>query len=89
LLACERAAFAESITAQQRFINLVNSVEGIVWEADVPSFQCLFISKQAERVLGYPMERWTSEPSFWKDHLHPEDQEWALQYGLAAESSEA
>jgi len=80
LLARERAAFAETVAAQQRFRDLVNSVEGIVWEADVPSFQFLFISKQAERVLGYPVERWLSEPTFWKDHVHPEDQEWALQF---------
>jgi PAS domain S-box-containing protein len=80
LLASERAAFDEAVAAQQRFRDLVNSVEGIVWEADVPSFQFLFISKQAERVLGYPVERWLSEPTFWKDHVHPEDREWALQY---------
>jgi PAS domain S-box-containing protein len=80
LLASERAAFAEAVAAQQRFRDLVNSVEGIVWEADVPSFQFSFISKQAERVLGYPVERWLSEPTFWKDHVHPEDQEWTLQY---------
>jgi PAS domain S-box-containing protein len=80
LLAREQAALAESVAAQQRFLNLVNSVEGIVWEADVPSFQFLFISKQAERVLGYPVERWLSEPTFWKDHVHPEDQGWTLQF---------
>jgi PAS domain S-box-containing protein len=80
LLASERAAFAEAVAAQQRFRDLVNSVEGIVWEAEVPSFQFLFISKQAERVLGYPAERWLSEPTFWKDHVHPEDREWALQF---------
>src|SRR6267378_4052362 len=80
LLAREQAALAESVAAQRRFLNLVNSVEGIVWEADVPSFQFLFISKQAERVLGHPVERWLSEPTFWKDHVHPEDREWALQF---------
>jgi PAS domain S-box-containing protein len=80
LLASERAAFAEAVAAQHRFSDLVNSIEGIVWEADVPSFQFLFISKQAERVLGYPVERWLSEPTFWRDHLHPEDREWALQF---------
>src|SRR6202051_1849951 len=80
LLASERAAFAEVVAAQQRFRDLVNSVEGIVWEADVPSFQFRFISKQAERVLGYPVERWLSEPAFWKEHVHPEDREWALQF---------
>src|SRR5258707_640211 len=84
LLASERAAFAESVAAQQRFRDLVNSVEGIVWEADVPSFQFLFISKQAERVLGYPVERWLSEPTFWKDHVHPDDRDWALQFCQSA-----
>jgi len=45
LLASERAAFAEAVAAQQRFRDLVNSVEAIVWEANVPSFQFSFISK--------------------------------------------
>jgi PAS domain S-box-containing protein len=80
LLASERAAFAEAVAAQQRFRDLVNSVEAIVWEANVPSFQFSFISQEAERVLGYPVERWLSEATFWKDHVHPEDREWALQY---------
>src|ERR1700681_236803 len=84
LLASERAAFAEAVAAQHRFRDLVNSVEGIVWEADVPSFQFLFISKQAERVLGYPVERWLSEPTFWKDHVHPDDRDWALQFCQSA-----
>jgi PAS domain S-box-containing protein len=84
LLASERAAFAESVAAQQRFRDLVNSVEGIVWEAEVPSFQLLFISKQAERVLGYPVERWLSDPTFWRDHFHPDDRDWALQFSQTA-----
>ncbi|MCU1298585.1 MAG: hypothetical protein JWO91_2863 [Acidobacteriaceae bacterium] len=84
LLASERAAFAEVVAAQRRFRDLVNSVEGIVWEADVPGFQFLFVSKQAERVLGYPVERWLSEPTFWKDHVHPDDREWALQFRQTA-----
>jgi PAS domain S-box-containing protein len=79
LLASERAAFAESVAAQQRFRDLVNSVEGIVWEADA-SFRFSFVSKQAERVLGYPVERWLSEPAFWMEHVHPEDRKWALQF---------
>jgi PAS domain S-box-containing protein len=76
LLLRERAALAEVVAAQQRFEDLVNSVEGIVWEADAVTFQFSFVSKQAERFLGYPIERWLSEPTFWKDHLHPDDREW-------------
>ncbi len=80
LLVRERAAFADAVAAQQRFVDLVNSIDGILWEADAPSFRILFVSNQAERVLGYPVERWLSEPTFWKDHLEPEDREWAVQF---------
>ena len=70
---------AEAVAARQRFADLVNSVEGIVWEADAETFAFSFVSDQAERILGYPTERWVSEPTFWKEHLHPEDREWAVQ----------
>jgi PAS domain S-box-containing protein len=80
LLQSEREALAEAVAAQQRFRDLVNSVEGIVWEADVPSLRFSFVSQQAERVLGYPVERWLSEPTFWQDHLHQDDRDWAVQF---------
>jgi PAS domain S-box-containing protein len=65
---------------QQRFMDMVNTVEGIVWEADAETFKFTFVNKQAERILGYPVERWLQEPTFWKDHLHPEDRDWAVQF---------
>ncbi len=69
-------------TAELR--DLVNSVDGIVWEADATTFRFSFVSDQAERVLGYPVERWLSVPTFWKDHLHPEDREWAVPFCKSA-----
>ena len=63
-----------------RFRDLVNSVEGIVWEADAATFRFSFVSDQAERILGYPAERWLAEPTFWKDHLHPDDRERAVPF---------
>ena len=71
---------AEAVAAQQRFTDLVNSVEGIVWEADAATLAFSFISQQAEHILGYRVEQWLREPTFWKDHLHPEDQDWAVQF---------
>lgn len=61
--------------SQQQYASLIDSVEGIVWEADAKTFQFTFVSKQAERLLGYPLEQWTDEPTFWVDHVHPEDRE--------------
>jgi PAS domain S-box-containing protein len=65
----------------ENYHSLINTVDGIVWEADAQSFQFTFVSKQAERLLGYPVERWTEDASFWKDHIHPEDN-WAIDFCL-------
>jgi two-component system, LuxR family, sensor kinase FixL len=80
LLAREQATRAEAEAAQHRFRDLVNSIEGIVWEADAVTFKFLFVSKQAEHILGYPIERWQSESTFWKDHIDPDDREWAVNF---------
>jgi PAS domain S-box-containing protein len=65
---------------QQRFMDIVDSVEGIVWEADAETFAFSFVSKQAERILGYAVQEWLEQPTFWRDHLHPEDRDWAVQF---------
>ena len=73
-----RAAHGEAVAAQQRFRDLVNSIEGIVWEADARTLQFTFVSAQAQRVLGYRTEEWLHEPTFWRDHIHPADRESAV-----------
>ena len=74
----------EALAAQQRFRDLVNSVGGIVWEADAETFAFSFVSEQAERILGYPTERWLREPTFWRDHIHPDDRELAVRLSQQA-----
>lgn len=59
--------------SQQKFETLVNSIDGVVWEADPNSFKFSFVSQQSERLLGYPREQWL-EPGFWQQHIHPDDQ---------------
>ncbi|OPX31583.1 hypothetical protein B1H10_08625 [candidate division KSB1 bacterium 4484_188] len=73
--------------ANENYINLVNSVDGIVWEADVGTGKFKFISKQAEKILGYPLEMWLNEPDFWKKHIHPDDQGWVVNYLETAEEA--
>ncbi|MFQ5983312.1 MAG: PAS domain-containing protein, partial [Woeseiaceae bacterium] len=63
---------------------LVNSIDGIVWSADARTFQFTFVSKQAERILGYSLEEWLLEPDFWPKHIHPEDRDQAVAYCLEA-----
>jgi PAS domain S-box-containing protein len=70
--------------AHQNYVTLVNSLDGIVWEADAQTFAFSFVSPQAERMLGYPLARWTTEPTFWKDHIHPDDRDWATGFCVDA-----
>jgi PAS domain S-box-containing protein len=72
---------SESIlkASERRFRDLVNTTDGIVWEADADSFVFTFVSEQAERLLGYPAEEWT-QPGFWLAHMHPDDVSWAPSY---------
>lgn len=66
--------------SQEKYKTLVDSINGIVWELDARTFQFSFVSKQVERLLGYPVEHWLRESTFWKDHIHPDDQEEAVAF---------
>jgi two-component system, cell cycle sensor histidine kinase and response regulator CckA len=74
----------EQNQSQRRYETLVNSVDGIVWEADPETMQFTFVSRQAERLLGYPVTEWLALPDFWKDHVHPEDRARVLTLSLKA-----
>jgi PAS domain S-box-containing protein len=68
---------AQELTRTQRLhAGLIDAIDGIVWEADA-NFRFTFVSKQAERLVGYPLQQWMQEPDFWVKHLHPEDRAWA------------
>ena len=65
--------------ASRRREALVNSIDGIVWEAN-PRREFTFVSERAETILGYPVARWFADPSFWRDHIHPDDLDRAAAY---------
>jgi PAS domain S-box-containing protein len=75
----ERAAEALR-QSQKQYQDLINSIDGMVWEADAETFRFTFVSEQAEQILGYPRGRWTEEADFWTNHIHPEDREWAIRF---------
>ncbi len=68
------------ITNEQRFRDLVNSIDGIVWEMAFPSFRILFVSRQAVSLLGYTIQDWYEDSNFWTDKIHPDDAEQAKAY---------
>jgi PAS domain S-box-containing protein len=58
-----------------RLETLINTVHGVVWEGIPETFQFTFVSRQAEALLGFPLEQWTRDPDFWAKHVHPEDRD--------------
>ncbi len=57
-----------------RLQELVHGIDAILWETNLDG-SLAFISRRAEEVLGYPVERWLSDPGFWLSIIHPEDRE--------------
>jgi PAS domain S-box-containing protein len=69
---------------QRLYGHLLDSVRAIVWRAELPGFRSTFVSKQAFEILGYPVERWTSDPAWWIQRMHPDDRDWVLSFTSAA-----
>jgi PAS domain S-box-containing protein len=80
LFAAERSARAEAEAAGRRFRGLVESIDAVVTEFQLPERRVLFVSRRAESLLGYPVEQWTAEPDFWPGRLHAEDRQRVLDY---------
>ncbi len=68
-----------------RLRGLVEGLDGIVWEMDAASGRFTYVSPQAERIVGYPPERWYDDPGFWTERLvHPADRESAASQRASA-----
>jgi PAS domain S-box-containing protein len=68
-------ASGEAASSAQRFHDLVQHLDAVVWEADPSMERFTFVSRQAEAVFGVPASRWQEEPGIWKRSLHPDDRE--------------
>ena len=65
--------------SEQRFRDLVESTDGIVWEADARTFSFLSVSNNAIRMLGFSLEDWLL-PGFWASRILPEDRDYAVNF---------
>jgi PAS domain S-box-containing protein len=76
--------------SRAKFESLVNSIHGIVWEADPVTLQLRFISNQVEAILGHSARRWLEYPQLWEESAHPDDRvpiRLAAQRGIAEGSA--
>jgi PAS domain S-box-containing protein len=68
-----------------QFIQLLHDLEAVVWEMDAQTWRFTYVSPRAEKMFGYPLQRWYQEPTFWQDQLlHPDDRAWCVNYCTVA-----
>ena len=68
-----RNAVKELLEARQYIRQVCESVRAILWRADPETLEFRHVTKEAELILGYWIERWYKEPNFWKNRVHPDD----------------
>lgn len=78
----QQVAYEKELIASQRHINdLINSIDGIVWEASVKdNFANTFVSSKVYDILGYTQEEWTSELGFFEKKVYHEDKDGIIEY---------
>jgi PAS domain S-box-containing protein len=59
--------------SEQRYRQLVESAQVILWRSSLDTGEFSYVNQEAEALLGYPVEKWTNTPTFWIDHIHEED----------------
>ena len=64
---------ADDPRALQRHQDLVESASAVHWEMMLPDGAFTFVGRPAKSVLGYPPDRWVSDPGFWPSILHTDD----------------
>ncbi len=62
-----------------RLLRVLEAASIIPWEADFQSWRFTYVGSQAERILGYPIDRWY-ENDFWTSAIFPEDREFAIKF---------
>lgn len=70
----------EIIETKDKYQSLVQTVNGIVWEADTESLVFNYVSPQVKTILGYSPEEWIGKDGFWQNRIHPHDRERAISF---------
>ncbi len=78
------------VKSQQKYYNLIQSINGVVWEYDLTIDRFSFVSDRAVALFGYPISDWLSHSDFWQSHIYPDDLAPALKiYDAAIENHQS
>ncbi|MEX0724278.1 MAG: PAS domain S-box protein [Gracilimonas sp.] len=77
----DRVNYQEAIEeTKEKYQSLIQTMDGIIWEADAQTFIFNYVSPQSKYILGYEPEEWIGKEGFWKNLIHPDDRDEAVDY---------
>lgn len=68
----------------EHFVDILETLDAIVWEADASTFEFTYVSDGAVRMLGYPTDKWIGNPGFWESLIHPDGRERTIAFCKSA-----
>ena len=66
------------IASTDLFRKMVQTQTAIAWRADPDTLRFVFVSDEAERLLGYPPRQWLNEVDFCQQHIHEDDRDFVV-----------
>ncbi len=71
--------------SEEKFRQLAESTEAVLYEYDITEGHWTYIAPQAARILGYEPTEWT-DLKFWSDRIHEDDRDRATLHGLSGKT---
>jgi len=65
--------------SEERYRNLAENLNELVFEADPYTSQARYVNKAIENIFGYTVEEWLDDPSIWVNSIYPDDRERVLE----------
>jgi len=76
----DRKQSAEALQeSEARFRQLAENIDAVFWLKEEPEGSLAYLSSAFERLWGWQPQELYENPSFWFDHIHPDDREWTYQ----------
>ncbi|MTI88772.1 MAG: PAS domain S-box protein [Balneolaceae bacterium] len=66
--------------SKEKYQSIIQTIDGIIWEADPDTFVFNYVSPQVQRILGYNPEIWIGTSEFWVQKIHPTDRSETVEY---------
>jgi PAS domain S-box-containing protein len=79
-----RQAQTDLAASRQKYYDLIQSSDGVVWEYDLIQERLTFVSDRIVALLGYPLSSWLSQPNLVQTFVYPEDIELVMDVYLSA-----